>query len=80
VIEAVAAAAGGDRQARAGLEPVLAELGKIEAWAALVGTLRRLLDGERDPALLDGLDPIDTAIVRATLDRLGATPGAGSDQ
>ena len=32
--------------------------------------LRRILDGERGDVLLDGLDPVDTAIARQTLTRL----------
>jgi hypothetical protein len=39
-------------------------------WAALVAVLRRILAGERDESLLDGLDPIDTAIAGETLTRL----------
>jgi hypothetical protein len=34
---------------------------------ALAGVLRRILGGERGEELLDGLDPVDTAIVREVL-------------
>jgi len=39
-------------------------------WAALAAVLRRVLAGERGEPLLDGLDPIDTAIARELLARL----------
>jgi CHAT domain len=70
VIAAVAAACGGDQDAAAELGPYLDEQAKHPDWAALVAVLRRILDGERGDALLDGLDPIDTAIARHTLTRL----------
>jgi hypothetical protein len=37
---------------------------------ALAAVLHRILAGERGEPLLDGLDPIDTAIARETLARL----------
>lgn len=40
-------------------------------WSALVAALRRILAGERgEPALLAGLDEIDTTIARETLSRI----------
>jgi hypothetical protein len=39
-------------------------------WVALAAVLHRILAGERGEPLLDGLDPIDTAIARETLARL----------
>jgi tetratricopeptide (TPR) repeat protein len=69
LLEAVAAAAGGDQQATAELEPVLAELAKDPEWAALSGVLGRILAGERDD-LTEGLDPVDTAIITEALRRL----------
>ena len=40
------------------------------AVGALAAVLRRILDGERGEPLLDGLDPVDTAIAREVLTRL----------
>ena len=48
-------------------------------WGALAAVLRRILAGERAASLLDGLDPISTAIAQETLARLGPdgeTPSA----
>jgi hypothetical protein len=38
--------------------------------------LRRILDGESGDGLLDGLDPIDTAIASQVLSRLRPLPPA----
>jgi tetratricopeptide (TPR) repeat protein len=69
MVEAVVAAAQGDQQSAAELEPVLADLAKDPDWAALVGVLRRVIAGERGD-LTQGLDPVDTAIATETLQRL----------
>jgi hypothetical protein len=53
---------------------VLDQHAETSDWAALVAVLRRILGGERDPGLLDGLDAIDTAIAAELLTRLGAAP------
>ena len=71
-IAAVAAACRGDQDAAAKLGPFLGKQAEQPDWAALVAVLRRILDGERGEALLDGLDTIDTAIARETLSRLAA--------
>jgi tetratricopeptide (TPR) repeat protein len=70
VISALAANSRGDRDAAAQLLQALDEAVKDPDWAALVAVLRRILDGERGGSLLDGLDPIDTAIARAALARI----------
>jgi hypothetical protein len=70
VISAVAAACRGHQDAAAELGPFLDEQAKEPDWAALAAVLRRILDGERGDTLLDGLDPIGTAIARETLTRL----------
>jgi tetratricopeptide (TPR) repeat protein len=70
VIAGVVAAAHGDAEARAGLEPLLAELDRASDWAALAGVLRRVLAGERGEQLLYGLDQVDTQIVAEVLRRL----------
>ena len=42
----------------------------MQDWAALIAVLRRILGGERGEGLLDGLDPVDTAIAGQILTRL----------
>jgi hypothetical protein len=67
VIADVVAAGRGDQIAAGRLDEFLDEQGKNPDWAALIGVLRRILDGERDAGLADGLDAIDAAIVTQTL-------------
>jgi hypothetical protein len=67
VIADVVAASRGDQIAAGRLHEFLDEQGKNPDWAALIRVLRRILDGERDAGLADGLDAIDSAIVRQTL-------------
>jgi len=67
VIADMIATSNGDRVATERLHPFLDEMGKNPNWAQLVAVLRRILDGERDTGLLDGLDAIDAAIVRQAL-------------
>ena len=69
-IAAVVAATRGDTEARAELEPLLAELDKTADWALLAGVLRQVLAGKRGQQLLDGLDKVDTAIAAELLRRL----------
>ena len=64
-------ARGGRSDAAAELDPVLGEASQ----APLAGVLRRILGGERGAALLDGLDPMGSAIVRETLHRVGGDSG-----
>ena len=71
-IAATVAAAGGDSGAAAQLTPVLDQLAQDQDWAALAAVLRRITGGERDASLLDGLDPVDTAITGQVLARLAA--------
>jgi tetratricopeptide (TPR) repeat protein len=71
VIAAIATACQVGQEPPAELAEFLDEQAKHPDWTALVAVLRRILAGERDePALLTGLDPIDTAIARETLARL----------
>jgi hypothetical protein len=78
-ITAMAAAVGGDKEAATATGQLLDQLAGTDDWGALADVLRRILAGERDAqALVVGLDPIDTAIVEATLDRLGA--GANAEE
>jgi hypothetical protein len=74
VIAAIAAACQSGQEAPPELLQFLDERVKEPDWAALVAILRRVLDGERGDSLLDGLDEIDAAIARETLDRLGQKP------
>jgi hypothetical protein len=74
LVGAVVAAARGDRWAAAEVEPVLTDLAAEADWEALAGVLRRVLAGERDPTLTQGLDETDTVVVAAVLDRLADQP------
>ena len=67
VIADMVAASNGDQLATERLHRFLDEQGKNPDWGALVSVLRRILDGEREDSLADGLDAIDAAIVRQTL-------------
>lgn len=48
------------------LEPVI-KSSMDNGWVALMGAVRRLLQGERDPGLMNGLDEEDRVIVEAIL-------------
>jgi hypothetical protein len=67
VIADMVATSNGDQLAADRLHRFLDDQGKNPDWARLIGVLRRILDGEREESLADGLDAIDTAIVRQTL-------------
>jgi hypothetical protein len=69
-IAAIAAIGHGDQDMAAQLVPALDNVAENPDWSAVVGVLRRILNGERGDELLDGLDAIDTAIVRETLTRI----------
>lgn len=56
----------GNRALRPGLEPVLAAA-TSNGWDDLVRVLRKILDGDRSPALLQGLDDEDSVIAEAVL-------------
>ena len=76
LVAAVVAAARGDQEVAAALEPVLTEWASDQSWTALAGVLRRILAGERDPQLLQGLEETDTAVVTTILDQLSSQPSA----
>ena len=80
VIAATVAAAGGDSDAAAQLTPVLDQLAQDQDWAALAAVLRRIIGGDRDASLLEGLDPIDTAITGQVLARLAQPPDAPAQE
>jgi tetratricopeptide (TPR) repeat protein len=70
MITQIAAACQPGQEVPPDLLQFLDERAQMPDWAALTAVLRRVLAGERDESLLDGLDPIDTAIARETLARL----------
>lgn len=51
------------------LEPLL-EMASANGWHALVAAIRRILAGQRDKAVLAGLDDEDSVIIRAVLQGL----------
>jgi hypothetical protein len=69
-IAAIAAACQPGQEAPPDLLQFLDERAGTPGWVGLVAVLRRILAGERDESLLNGLDPIDTAIACETLARL----------
>lgn len=73
VISGLVAADRGDTVADRALDLILASLAEHADWRQVVAVLRRIRTGERDPALVTGLDPIDTAIVRRALAALAGT-------
>ena len=77
VIAGIVAASQGGQDA-AEVRSFLDDLAGQPDWAALGAVLRRILDGDRGDSLLDGLDPVDTAIASEILTRLAAHEQAGS--
>jgi hypothetical protein len=69
---AVAAAARGDADTRTAIQPVLDALAADPDTAPLATALSRVLAGDRDPALADGLNPAHAEVVTAVLDHLAA--------
>jgi hypothetical protein len=59
--------------AAADVEQLLSTAEQQPEWQELVPVLRRIQAGEDDPALVDNLNPVDTAIVRRALDALAGT-------
>jgi tetratricopeptide (TPR) repeat protein len=79
-IAATVAATAGDPDAAAQLTPVLHQLAQTSDGAALGAVLRRIIDGDRDDSLLEGLDPIDAAITSQVLTRLTQPPDAPAQE
>lgn len=70
VIVGTAAAARGDKGAADAVAPTLARLAQDQHITALVAALRRIIGGERETIVPDGLDPIGTVIANEVLARL----------
>ena len=67
VLQAVVAACRGNERAVQQLDPFLNDMAQEADWRNLVAVLRRIMAGERGAELAQGLDPVDTAIVRRVL-------------
>ncbi|MBI5029814.1 MAG: hypothetical protein HZB51_04755 [Chloroflexi bacterium] len=77
VINAMVAACNGNTEAAAQLVPFLDQMYQKEDWRPLINTLRRILNGEREPeALLANIDDTDMLIVTDILRALGVDPRA----
>jgi hypothetical protein len=70
LIGGIVAAAYGDQDATRQASDMIAALGEDSDVAPLADTLRRILNGDRAPALADGLDPAASAAVTAVLTHL----------
>ena len=70
LIKDVIATCRGDTQAKLRLEPNLQQGENSVDWRNQVSVIRRIIAGERGPQLLDGLDRMDTAIVKKILNGL----------
>jgi tetratricopeptide (TPR) repeat protein len=80
MIAAAVAAAGGNADATAHITQALDQLAHDQHWAALTAVLRRIIDGDRDGSLLDGLDPVDAAIASQVLTRLAQLPDTRAEE
>jgi tetratricopeptide (TPR) repeat protein len=76
LVEVVVAAARGDAAAAEALQPVLADMADRDDWTTLAAVVQRILTGERDAALLEGLDETDTGVTRDILSALADQPAA----
>jgi nitroreductase len=77
--EATVAAAQGDLNATNALQPLLQALAAHPTWAPLAAAVRRILAGDRDPALLAELDNRAAATaVRLILNQLSGVTGSRS--
>lgn len=74
--QAAVAAAQGDLDATKALQPLLRALAAHSEWAPLAAVVRRILAGDRDPALPDALDqPAAATAVRLILNQLTEPDG-----
>ena len=70
LISTVVTAAYGDQAATRQVTDTLTQLGNDKDWVLLASALRRILAGDRGPALADGLDPAFSAAVATILAHL----------
>jgi hypothetical protein len=80
MIGSVVDAAHGDQDAANRVADTLTEMGNNNDWAPLAGALRRILGGDRAPALADGLNPVSAAAVATILSHLPGAPPATAPQ
>ncbi|HRQ23300.1 MAG TPA: tetratricopeptide repeat protein [Anaerolineales bacterium] len=70
IIAAVVAACQGNEEAKNQLEPFLEQQGQTDDWRNLIAVIRRIMNGERDNNLFEGLDGTDALIVTRILQAL----------
>lgn len=70
VIAAVVAACQGNEEAKNQLEPFLEQQGQTADWRNLIAVIRRIMNGERDGNIVEGLDSTDALIVTRILQGL----------
>jgi hypothetical protein len=63
-----------DEEMAAVVRPMLDDMAQVEEFSALAEALRRILAGERDPSLRDGLDAKGAAVVETVLEVLAEEP------
>lgn len=81
VIAAVVAACQGNEEAKNQLEPFLEQQGQTDDWRNLIVVVRRIMNGERDGNIVEGLDRTDALIVTRILQALSGdteAPAANS--
>ena len=70
VIAAIVAACQGNEEAKNQLEPFLEQQGQTDDWRNLIAVIRRIMNGERDGNIVEGLDGTDSLIVTRILQAL----------
>ena len=70
IIAAIVAACQGNEEAKNQLEPFLEQQGQTDDWRNLIAVIRRIMNGERDNNLFEGLDGTDALIVTRILQAL----------
>lgn len=75
IIKAVVAASQGNEESKNELEPFLQEMEQTNDWRNLIPVIRRIMNGERDENLFEGLDRTDALIVARILQVLNPDSG-----
>lgn len=70
IIAATVAACQGNEEAKKELEPFLQQQEQTDDWRNLIAVIRRIMNGERDGNIIEGLDRIDAVIVMRILKAL----------